>query len=172
MQTTIALQTRTGIRSRARTARIRLEPGWARLPAAIAAGAVAGTVVGPVGTLLGAAAGAIAGGLTGKGVAEIIDPTIEEAYWRTSYSSRPYVTRDATFDDYGPAYRYGVSSYSRYPGRTFGQAEAELRRDWELDKGGSRLTWNEARHAVRDSWQRVSDSVESAAAGDSDRDGK
>src|SRR6185436_10716758 len=138
----------------------------------MAAGAVAGTVVGPVGTLLGAAAGAIAGGLAGKGVAEIIDPTIEEAYWRTNYSSRPYVTRDATFDDYGPAYRYGVSSYSRFPGKTFGQAEAELRRDWERDKGSSRLTWNEARHAVRDSWQRVSDSVERAVPGDSDRDGK
>ena len=137
-----------------------------------AAGAVAGTVAGPVGTLLGAAAGAIAGGLAGKGVAEIIDPTVEEAYWRTNYSSRPYVTRDATFDDYGPAYRYGVTSYSRYPGRTFGQAEAELRRDWERDRGTSRLEWNEARHAVRDSWQRVSDSVERAVPGDSDRDGK
>lgn len=138
----------------------------------MAAGAVAGTVAGPVGTLLGAAAGAIAGGLAGKGVAEIIDPTIEEAYWRTNYSSRPYVTSNATFDDYGPAYRYGVSSYARFPGRTFGQAEADLRRDWERDKGSSRLTWNDARHAARDSWERVSDSVERAVPGDSDRDGK
>jgi len=137
-----------------------------------AAGAVAGTVAGPVGTLLGAAAGAIAGGLAGKGVAEIIDPTIEESYWRTNYSSRPYVTSNATFDDYGPAYRYGVSSYSRLPGRTFGQAEAELRRDWERDKGSSRLTWNEARHPVRDAWERLSNSVERAVPGDSDRDGK
>ena len=56
-----------------------------------AAGAVAGTVVGPVGTVIGAAVGAIVGGLAGKGVAEKIDPTIEQAYWRETYKDRPYV---------------------------------------------------------------------------------
>ena len=137
-----------------------------------AAGAAAGTVAGPVGTLLGAAAGAIAGGLAGKGVAEMIDPTVEEAYWKENYSSRPYVTGNATFDDYGPAYRYGVDTYKRFEGRTFEQAEPELRRDWERNRGRSRLTWDDAQHATRDSWQRLSDSVERAVPGDSDRDGK
>ena len=138
----------------------------------LAAGAAAGSVVGPVGTLLGAAAGAIAGGLAGKGVAELVDPTAEEAYWRENFSGRSYVKSDSTFDDYGPAYRFGVRSRSRFEGRTFEQAEAELSRDWERDKGSSRLKWNEAKHAVRDAWQRVSDSVERAVPGDSDRDGR
>jgi phage tail tape-measure protein len=73
----------------------------------IAAGAAVGTVAGPVGTLVGAVAGAVIGGLAGKGIAESIDPTVEEAYWRENYASRPYVASGATFDDYGPAYRYG-----------------------------------------------------------------
>lgn len=122
----------------------------------IAAGAAVGTVAGPIGTVVGAAVGAIAGGLAGKGVAEMVDPTAEEAYWRDNYSSRPYVTRGATFDDYGPAYRYGIDSYGRYEGHTFEQAEPELMRDWNDAKGSSKLTWDNAKSATRDSWQRIS----------------
>ena len=138
----------------------------------MAAGAAAGSVAGPIGTAAGAAVGAIVGGLAGKGVAEMIDPTVEEAYWRETYVSRPYVTKGATFDDYGPAYRYGIDNYARYPGRRFDEVEPELARDWQRAKGKSSLAWENAKHAARDSWQRVSDTVERAVPGDSDRDGK
>src|SRR5918912_1086497 len=67
----------------------------------LAAGAAAGTVAGPVGTLVGAAIGAVAGGLAGKGVAEMIDPTAEDAYWQDNYRSRPYYAADYSYDDYG-----------------------------------------------------------------------
>src|SRR2546423_536055 len=66
----------------------------------MAAGAAAGTVAGPIGTAIGAAVGAVVGGLAGKGIAEKIDPTLEEAYWRENYIRRPYVTQGATYDDY------------------------------------------------------------------------
>src|SRR4051812_49012093 len=66
----------------------------------IAAGAAVGSVAGPVGTLVGAAVGAVAGGLAGKGVAELVDPTAEDAYWRENYSSRPYVDNAYSYDDY------------------------------------------------------------------------
>jgi hypothetical protein len=138
----------------------------------MAAGAAAGTVAGPVGTVIGAAIGAVAGGLAGKGNAETIDPTMEEAYWRETYVKRPYVTQGATFDDYGPAYRYGVDNYTRYPGKSFDDVEANLGRDWQRAKGKSSLAWDNAKHAAKDSWQRVSDTVERATPGDSDRDGK
>lgn len=137
----------------------------------MAAGAAVGTVAGPVGTAIGAAVGAIAGGLAGHGIAELVDPTAEEAYWRENYSSRPYVAGDS-FDDFGPAYGYGVSSYSKYPDRTFDELEPDLGRDWDAARGTSTLEWDRAKLAVRDSWQRVSDSVERATPGDSDRDGK
>lgn len=138
----------------------------------VAAGAAAGSVAGPIGTAVGAAIGAVAGGLAGKGIAEMIDPTVEEAYWRETYSSRPYVTSGASFDDYGPAYMYGVDNYARYPGRSFDEVEPELAREWQRAKGKSSLTWENAKHATRDSWQRVSDTIERATPGDSDRDGK
>ena len=138
----------------------------------MAAGAAAGSVVGPVGTAIGAAVGAVAGGLAGKGIAEKIDPTIEEAYWRETYTTRPYVAKGATFDDYGPAYRYGLDSYVKYNGRKFDDIEPELSREWQRAKGRSSLTWERAKDATRDSWQRVSDTIERATPGDSDHDGK
>ena len=138
---------------------------------AVAAGAAAGTVAGPVGTLVGAAVGAVLGGLAGKGVAEMIDPTVEDAYWRDNFSSRPYAV-DSTYDEFGPAYRYGVSSYTKYPESEFDAMEDELGRDWDQARGKSSLEWDRAKLAARDSWQRVSDAVERAVPGDSDRDGK
>ncbi len=136
------------------------------------AGAATGTVVGPVGTVIGAAVGAIVGGLAGKGVAELVDPTLEQAYWRDNYARRPYVESGSSFDDYGPAYGYGVSAYNQYKGRSFDDVEADLSRDWSAARGTSKLDWQRARNASRDAWQRVSDTVERAVPGDSDRDGK
>jgi len=138
----------------------------------LAAGAAAGTVAGPVGTAVGAAIGAVAGGLAGKGVAELIDPTAEDMYWMDNYSSRPYFSGDYSYDDYGPAYRYGVDSYSKYDNRSWDAAESDLGAGWENVKGKSRLAWNDAKHATRDAWNRVSDTIERATPGDSDRDGK
>ena len=137
-----------------------------------AAGAAIGSVAGPVGTLVGAAVGAVAGGLAGKGVAEMVDPTIEEAYWRENYTKRPYYSKDYSFDDYGPAYRYGLDNYSKYPGKRFEDVESDLSRDWQRAKGKSRLAWEHAKDASHDAWKRVSDTVERATPGDSDRDGK
>ena len=93
---------------------------------AAATGAVAGSTVGPIGTVVGAVAGAVVGGLAGKGIAGLIDPVAEDNYWRDAYSSRPYVSSGATYDDYGPAYRYGIDSYQRYEGRPFDEVFVEV----------------------------------------------
>jgi hypothetical protein len=138
----------------------------------MAAGAAIGTFAGPVGAAIGAAAGAVLGGLAGKGVAESIDPTIEHAYWRDNYSTRDYVDADASYDDYGPAYGYGVEAFGRRSGDTFEAAEPSLSKGWDASRGKSRLGWDKARHAARDAWNRVSAAAERAIPGDSDRDGK
>ena len=137
-----------------------------------AAGAATGTIAGPVGTVIGAAIGAIVGGLAGKAAAESIDPTLEDAYWRENYATRPYVQPGAGYDDYGPAYKYGTDAYARHPGRSFADAEAELARDWDKSRGKSTLEWERAKIATSDAWNRMSNSVERAIPGDSDRDGK
>lgn len=136
-----------------------------------AAGATVGGMTGPVGAAAGAVAGAVVGAIAGKGVAQAIDPAAEDTYWRDNYASRPYVTADAAYDDYGPAYRYGVDAYSRYPDRRFDELEPDLSRDWVNARGRSSLEWDKAKHATRDAWHRVSNAVERAVPGDSDRDG-
>jgi len=146
--------------------------GVGALAGGVAAGAAIGTMAGPIGTAIGAAVGAIAGGLAGHGVAEMIDPTAEDAYWRANYEKQDYVAAGSTYDDYGPAYRYGVDSYSRYSDRTFDEVESDLGRNWDRARGDSSLTWDRAKLATRDSWHRVSDAVERATPGDSDHDGK
>lgn len=121
-----------------------------------AAGAVTGTVAGPVGTVIGAAAGAIIGGLAGKGVAEVVDPTVETTgYWRENFTNRPYVDRGANFEDYGPAYIYGMSSSTKFSDRSFDDIEPDLGRDWLGSRGASSLSWERAREASRDSWERA-----------------
>lgn len=132
-------------------------------------GALAGGVTGPVGAAIGAAAGAVAGMLAGKAKA---DPAVEDTYWRNNYSSRPYVTGGAAYDDYAPAYRHGVEAHTRYPDRHFDEIESDLGRDWGTTRGKSSLEWDKAKLASRDAWTRVKDTAERAIPGDSDRDGK
>ncbi len=123
-----------------------------------ATGVVAGSVVGPVGTVIGAAIGAIVGGLAGKGVAELVDPTFEEDYWRDQFSSRPYALAGASYEQYRPAYRLGIDGYGRYPGRRFDDVEPELSLGWPAARGMSTLEWEQARHASRDAWNRLGSS--------------
>jgi hypothetical protein len=136
-----------------------------------AAGAALGGMTGPVGAAVGAVAGAVAGAMAGRGIADAVDPAAEDAYWRENYASRPYA-RGATYDEYGPAFGYGVDAFAQYPGRSFHEVEPDLERDWRNKRGNSSLDWDRAQHATRDAWQRVSDASERAMPGDSDRDGK
>ncbi len=140
--------------------------------AAGAAGAAIGSVVPGVGTAIGAAVGAVVGavggGLAGKAVAESVNPTEEDAYWRQNFKNRPYYEVDKAYDEYAPAYRYGWESRSKYEGRQFDEVESDLGRDWDRAKGRSSLGWEKAKSATRDAWHRV----ERAIPGDADRDGR
>ena len=129
--------------------------GLGAAAAGMAAGAAVASVAGPVGTLVGAAGGALAGGLAGKGVAEAIDPTAEDAYWRANYASRAYATPRDAWDDWGPAYAYGVHHYNRNVGRHFEEVESELERGWEAARGTSAMEWTRARLAAQDAWERA-----------------
>ena len=119
------------------------------------AGAAAGAVGGPVGAALGAVVGGVAGGLAGKAVAEQIDPTVEAAYWQENYSTRDYINADTSYDLYEPAYRYGYESRARAEASDFAAAEADLKREWEANRGESTLDWDLARPATEDAWNRV-----------------
>lgn len=120
-----------------------------------AAGAAAGAFGGPLGAAVGAVVGAVAGGFGGKAVAESIDPTTEEAFWRETYPSRPYYDSQTTYDEYAPAYRQGWESRERFKGRRFDEIEPELGRTWTNARSSSKLTWMQAKHAARDAYDRA-----------------
>ena len=110
---------------------------------------------GPVGTAVGAAVGAVVGGLGGKAVAEGVNPTAEENYWRDNYQQEPYYRSGTTFDDYAPAYRLGVDAPNRYGDRSFDDVESVMEHDYSTLRGQSRLEWEDAKHATRAAWDRV-----------------
>ncbi len=76
--------------------------------------------------------------------------------------------RNTPYETYRPAYRVGYEGYGRYPGKTFEEAEVDLRRDYESGKGTASLQWEKAKQASRDAWHRV----ERALPGDADGDGR
>lgn len=132
--------------------------------------AIGAAVGGPVGAVVGSVIGSVAGGLAGKSVAEKIDPTVEDTYWRENYKSQSYVEPNHTYDDYHAAYRNGYEGYGRYAetGRSYDELEPDLQRDYEANRGSSNLGWEKAKLASRDAWNRV----ERAIPGDADRDGR
>jgi hypothetical protein len=118
-----------------------------------ATGAAVGTVAGPVGTAVGAAVGAVVGGLAGKGIAEKIDPTREDAYWRENHTRQSFAN-DRPYDDYAPAYRVGYEGYGEYgvTGKTFEESEDYLRRKYEAQNAN--LGWMDARLASLAAWEK------------------
>ena len=119
------------------------------------AGAALGAIGGPIGVVLGLVAGGVAGGLGGRVVAEKVDPTAEDAYWKANYAKQMYVDRDAPYVTYQSAYRTGHVGRIRYPGRTFEEVEADRGSDYQRSKGSETLSWDKAKSATRDAWQRV-----------------
>ena len=117
------------------------------------AGAAAGSLGGPIGAAIGGVVGAVVGGLAGKAAAESVNPTAEEAHWRKNYNREPYYERGRSFDDYGPAYRLGLTSRTRY--QDWDSAEPNLESEWESVRESSSLSWSQARPASRAAWERV-----------------
>ncbi len=132
-----------------------LGTGLGAAGAGAAAGAVGGAVAGPVGAAVGAVIGAVAGGLGGKAVAESIDPTVEDAYWRDNHQSRPYADKAVSYDHYRPAYQQGWEARSLHHDKTWDQIEPELESQWTSRRGNSSLDWKNARHASKDAWERI-----------------
>ena len=97
-----------------------------------------------------------------------IDNTTEDTYWQSQYQNENYYEAGSKYDDYQGAYRTGYEGYGRYDGKTFDQAENDLKSDWERGKGNTQIAWEKAKHAVKAAWHRV----ERALPGDADHDGR
>jgi sporulation protein YlmC with PRC-barrel domain len=121
--------------------------------------AVGGPVGAPIGAAVGGLAGAITGGLAGKGIAEAVNPTTEDAYWSSAYRNTPYFEDGYEYADYAPAYRVGYEGFGLYgvTGGEFGDVEPALQQEYSKIRGGSKLGWDKAGPASRDAWQRLKD---------------
>ena len=132
-----------------------IETGVGAAVGGAAAGVAIGAMGGPVGAVIGGVVGgAVAGGLAGKGVGELIDPTLEDTWLREYYGTRTDHPKGVTHEHYRPAYRYGLASYGRHPGRRFADVEPDLRSGWEQARGTSTMGWDDARGAVWHAYER------------------
>lgn len=118
------------------------------------AGAAAGALAGPVGAVVGLVAGGVVGGLGGKAVAEAVNPSAEDAHWRSAYDREAYYEAGRPYDDYRPAYELGWSSRASR-NESFDTIEPGLATEWDRLRGSSSLDWERARPATRAAWERV-----------------
>jgi hypothetical protein len=126
--------------------------------AAVGAAATAiGATAGPIGAVVGAVVGSVIGGLVGKSAAEATNPTVENAYWQESYQSRPYAHPERSYEAYELAYQLGYENYIAYSDQktTYQEVEPELEREYERRNDGSSVSWDHAKYAVRDAWERA-----------------
>jgi hypothetical protein len=84
---------------------------------------------------------------------QTIDSTPELAHWDASFRLRP-CSSHGTYQDFEPAYAYAITSLSRAPARDFDKDETDLAEGWESARGKSNLSWEHAKEAVSDAWDR------------------
>ncbi len=115
------------------------------------------TTIGPIsGAASGAVVGVLAGGVAGHEIGKGVDPSMEHEYWRDNYLTRPYAHSGMAYGMYGPAYQYGWEARVYHQDQSFDQVAPHLQREWPVHRGTSTLDWEQAKHAVRDSWNRIS----------------
>ena len=94
------------------------------------------------------------GGLAGKGAAEAVNPTDEDAYWRDAHGREPYYSDADTYEDYGHPYRHGYQSVIEGLS-DWNEVRSDLQQRWDADRQSSRLNWMDAEPAVKAPWERA-----------------
>jgi hypothetical protein len=83
-----------------------------------------------------------------------MDFVAEDAYWHAAHASERYWSPALDYEDWAPAYCVGYIGFMQYGG-SFEEAEKSLWANWERIKGDSRLTLEQAHHAMRAAWDRL-----------------
>ena len=125
----------------------------------LAGAAVGAAMGGPVGAVVGAVVGGAAGAYSGRGVAEALNPTEEDNYWRDNHASQEWAAAGESYDQYAPAYRTGYEGVTKYAGKQYHEIEGDLARDYEKNDANPAIPWDRARPAVKAAWSRVSGEV-------------
>jgi hypothetical protein len=77
-----------------------------------------------------------------------------------AHYNHTYASEGGKYEEYAPAYSYGSSlkSNDKYRGRSWDDAESDIRTDWETRNGGvsgTASTWERMKAAVREGWDRM-----------------
>jgi hypothetical protein len=126
---------------------------------AVTGAALGAAIGGPIGAAVGTVVGGIAAAYGAHGVAEAMNPTEEEKYWREHHEKQSFVKPDYTYEHYAPAYRTGYEGFHKYPGKPYEEIESDLALDYERNKAESALPWDHARHAVKAAWAKLSHDI-------------
>ncbi len=126
-------------------------------------GASIGMAAGPLGMAAGAAIGAALGTVTGEAVTESLDfSKDDDAYWRGTHTTRPYVQPSDTYESYRPAYQYGATAYKSHTGKRYEDVRSHIQSDWEKNQANANLGWEKAEPAIRESYQYYGARTDSA----------
>lgn len=124
---------------------------------ALAGGAVLGAIgyllAGSPGLVVGVVAGVAAGAVLGNRTAVASDPDDGIGHFEEIFSKMAYYAPGMEWRDYEPAYRYGLETWRTREGEDSAEMEPALGAKWLKIRGGSRLSWDQARHAVRHVWR-------------------
>ncbi len=126
--------------------------------AAGAVGTAIGATAGPLGAVVGAVVGSVMGGLVGKHAAEAVNPTVIKSGRRQSQDN---IRPDQSYEAHQLAYQIGYQGYLDHIDENMSYAEIEpeleheYQRELELEGDGVSVSWDEARHAVKDAWERA-----------------
>ena len=86
---------------------------------------------------------------------DVVNPALEDAHWRAAWAEEPYARTDFLYEDYEPAYRLGYLGAAKRDGRSFEDAEPQLREQYDRVRGRSPLDWHAARVPAKAAWDRV-----------------
>ena len=76
-----------------------------------------------------------------------------DTHYQSRFDSVGYREADHSYDDYRPAYRYGMQARQQHAGRQWDDhLERDLGDGWDRFKADSRLSWEKAKHAVREAF--------------------
>lgn len=76
-----------------------------------------------------------------------------DRHFKSRFGETTYADKHETFEDYRPAYRYGVLARTRYGSRDWDEdLDRELAREWDRHRGTSNLSWERARPGVREAF--------------------
>lgn len=122
-------------------------------------GAVGYLAGGPAGLVIGVVAGVAAGALLGNRMAVAADPDDSAARFEEFYRSMAYYQPGMEWEDYQPAYRYGLETWRTRGAQPFTSAEPEMGARWLKVRGRSRLTWGQARGPVEHVWRDMEETL-------------